>query len=483
MRNKISQLSWLIAITVGLLLFAGRASTDDKDNKNDDEYYRLMQLFADSFERIDRHYVKEVNREDLIDAAIEGMMKTLDQYSSFISSKDLNHFNEVVDQEFGGIGIQIAPKVAPNEKISRLTVITPLPGTPAYKAGIRAGDIIMEINNKSTEGYSIEEAIKHLKGKPGEAVTIGVKHLDSDKIEQVNIVRAIIHVSTVLGDKYNKDSTWNYYLDPEKQIGYIRLTHFSRRSATELRKAMDNLKKNGLKGLILDLRFNPGGLLSQATEISDMFIEEGKIVSTKGRNIRERTWNAKKAGTYSGFPMVVLINQYSASASEIVSACLQDNHRATVIGQRSWGKGSVQNVINVGKKGKLSALKLTTASYHRPSGKNIHRFPGAKDSDEWGVFPDKDHEVKITSEEMRKYLDYRRDRDILQASGPPKANYIDKQLASAVSFLEKQESKKADEKKEAKPADKEKQKEKAPAKKDNKAAWHPVQLKSKLITL
>lgn len=478
MKKLFPHVFWMVVFSLCLFLFVVPGSTEDKDNKNDDEYYRLMQLFADSFERIDRHYVKEVDREKLIEAAIEGMVGTLDQYSTYISSKDLSHFNEVVDQEFGGIGIQISP----DPETKKLTVITPLPGTPAYKAGIRAGDVIMEINNEKTDGFSIERAIKLLKGKPGEEVTIGVKHLDSDNIEQIKVTRAIIHVSTVLGDKYNKDSTWNYYIDPEDKIGYIRLTHFSRRSANELRSAMETLTQDGLKGLILDLRFNPGGLLSQATEISDMFIEEGKIVSTKGRNIRERTWNAKKEGTYSGFPLVILINRYSASASEIVSACLQDNKRAVVIGERSWGKGSVQNVIEVGNGGKSSALKLTTASYHRPSGKNIHRFPGAKETDEWGVFPDKDHEVKMDSNEMKEYLEYRKERDILQDSGPPKSEFVDKQLSAALDFLKNEISEKQNEEKPASTENKE-EKAPAPASADNKAAWHPFEIPGHLISL
>ena len=176
--------------------------------------------------------------------------------------------------------------------------------------------------------------------------------------------------------------------------------------------ALGKLKKAGMKSLILDLRFNPGGLLSQAIAIVDMFVDKGRIVSTKGKNTPERVWDATESGTYKDFPMAVLVNRYSASASEIVSAALQDHKRATVIGERSWGKGSVQNVIEI--KGAASALKLTTASYHRPSGKNIHRFPKAKTTDEWGVMPNDGFRIRLGLSEMQRYLDYRRDRSSLR---------------------------------------------------------------------
>jgi carboxyl-terminal processing protease len=199
---------------------------------------------------------------------------------------------------------------------------------------------------------------------------------------------------------------------------------------------LDTLKKEGMKALILDLRFNPGGLLTAATAISDFFVESGVIVSTKGRNTEEQVFKAKRAGTFSGFPMVVLVNRYSASASEIVSACLQDHKRAIVIGERTWGKGSVQNVIEL--EGGKSALKLTTASYHRPSGKNIHRLPKATEKDEWGVMPDEGYEVKLSNEEMGKLFDARREREVVRGADAPKSTYIDTQLAKGITYLKGQ---------------------------------------------
>jgi carboxyl-terminal processing protease len=205
-------------------------------------------------------------------------------------------------------------------------------------------------------------------------------------------------------------------LDAEKRVGYVRMTAFSRNTAAELRDALSELKKEKFRGLVLDLRFNPGGLLSSAIEVCDLFIAEGRIVSTKGRNTPERSWDAKKEGTFEGFPMVVLVNRYSASASEIVAACLQDHKRAVVMGERTWGKGSVQNVIELehenGEKFAGSALKLTTASYYRPSGKNIHRFPDAGEKAEWGVVPDDGYLAKLSERELVELMESRRARDI-----------------------------------------------------------------------
>jgi len=422
----------MVLLLAAACLAADDEKSADKEKEKDQNYYELMKVFVDTFEQVERNYVKDVDRRELMEAAIQGMISKLDPYSSYITPQELTQFSEAVEQEFGGIGIQVQI----DDQTKRPTVMTPLPGTPAYKAGVRAGDVIMEIEGKSTEGFRIDMVVKLLKGKPGEPVTIGVQHAGSETVEQVRIVRDVIHVATVMGDKYKTDETWDYMIDPEKKIGYIRLTHFSRRSADELRDALNQLIAEGMKGLVLDLRFNPGGLLSQATEISDMFIESGKIVSTKGRNTPERSWEAKKDGTFSGFPMVVLVNHFSASASEIVSACLQDHKRAAIVGERTWGKGSVQNVIEL--EGGSSALKLTTASYHRPSGKNIHRFPGATDDDEWGVMPDKDLELKLSLQETKDYLDYRRDRDVLSKDGPPKSEYVDRQLQKGIEVLVKQ---------------------------------------------
>lgn len=427
---------WSRILLFGALVCASVSSARAAEDK---EYYELMKLFVDSFEQIDRNYVTSVDRRELMEAAMRGMINHLDPYSSYIDEQDLKEFNTVVEQEFGGIGIQVTI----DARTRQLTVMTPLPGTPAYKAGIRAGDKVMEIDGKPTnefpEGGEMEAAIKMMRGKPGEEVKVTVLHDGDTKPETVDIVRAVIKTPTVLGDRYRPDGTWDYMLEGDAKIGYLRLTHFSRNSADEVEAALTELQKAGMKGLVLDLRYNPGGLLTAATAIADLFVESGVIVSTKGRNVEEQVVKARKAGTFSGFPMVVLINRFSASASEIVSACLQDHHRAVVVGERSWGKGSVQNVIEL--EGGKTALKLTTASYHRPSGKNIHRLPKAKDSDEWGVSPDSGYEVKWNTQEMEHYRDYRGDRDVLSKTGPPKSDFQDTQLAKGLEFLQQEVAK------------------------------------------
>ncbi len=384
--------------------------TADAEAVADD--YALMQVFVDTFEQIDRNYVKGVDRRELIEAAIRGMLAELDPYSNYISPEDLSGFNEDVEQEFGGIGIQVQYK--PDSR--QLVVMTPLPGSPAFKAGVLAGDTIAEIEGQPLSEFpknkELQTAVSMLKGKPGVEVTIGVVHMGGTEIEQIKITREVIRLKTVLGSRYRSDGTWDYLIDGADKIGYIRLSHFSRRTAEELRGALRDLKKAGMQGLVLDLRFNPGGLLTAAVEVSDLFIESGKIVSTKGRNTAEQTRSAKRFGTYSGFPMAVLVNRFSASASEIVSAALQDHKRAIVVGERTWGKGSVQNVIEI--EDGSSALKLTTASYHRPSGKNIHRFPDSKEEDEWGVMPDEGYNIRFSNEQMLGLNRSQRDREVIR---------------------------------------------------------------------
>ncbi|OYW20892.1 MAG: peptidase S41 [Planctomycetales bacterium 12-60-4] len=417
----------------------------------EDDYYELMKLFVDTFEQIDRNYVKEVPRRELVEAAMRGMIARLDPYSSYIDQEDLSQFNTVVEQEFGGVGIQVNV----NDKTRELMVMTPLPGTPAYEAGLRPGDKILEIDGKATasfgEGREMDTAIKMMRGKPGEKVTLSILHAGAQKPETVEITRAIIKTPTALGDRYRTDGTWEYLFEGGPKIGYIRLTHFSRNSADEMEQSLIQLQKEGMQALVLDLRYNPGGLLQAATAICDMFIDSGVIVSTKGRNTEEQVFKAKKPGTFSGFPMVVLVNRYSASASEIVSACLQDHKRAVIVGERTWGKGSVQNVIEL--EGGASALKLTTASYHRPSGKNIHRFPDYKESDVWGVSPDDGYEVKWNLEDAENYRDYRAERDVLRPTGEiPKSEYVDSQMAKGLEYLHAELGKSKDDS-EKKPAD------------------------------
>ncbi len=407
------------------------------------ERNRYASVFADVMKEISEKYIEEVEPSELFKAAMRGMIseEVLDQYSYYIAPETFRRFQVEIDQEFGGVGIEVV--IDPDSK--RLTVMSPLAGTPAYRAGILAGDTILEIDGKSTEGFSLNDAVDLLRGKPEEPVSMTVLHAGEEEPETIEMVRAIILIKSILGDTRKKDGSWNYFLEENPRIGYIRITTFGEHTVEDLESALRQFKRHPVGGLILDLRNNPGGLLKGAIEVSDMFIDEGMIVSTRmrGGKIKEQ-YKAHQRNTIVGkeTPLVVLVNRHSASASEIVAACLQDHKsRAVIIGERTWGKGSVQNVVPL-EDG--SALKLTTATFHRPSGDNIHRSKDATEEDAWGVAPHKDFEVKMSDEETVKVYLQRRDRDVVRTNGPPpsddgkeKAELLDDpQLRRAIEFLE-----------------------------------------------
>lgn len=415
-----------------------------KNEKEDEDIYEQYRILVDTIDQVDRHYDGEISKRELIEAAIQGVLKKLDPYSSYISSDEMDRFRTSVESRFGGIGIQIN-----RENTNDLVVVNPLPGTPAYHANIFSGDRILEIDGNPTDNISVDDAILLLKGEIGSSVHLKMKRPGQKDFYEVDVVREIIRIETVLGFDRKADDSWNYWLDPKNAVAYIQITTFGQDTAKHLHKTLTDLtnSETGLKGLILDLRFNPGGILPIAIDVCDMFIHSGRIVSVRGRNTKEQFWDAKPDNTLGDFLMVVLINHYSASASEIVAACLQDHSRAVIMGERSWGKGSVQNVMEL--EDGASALKLTTASYLRPNGKNIHREEGASEELPWGVMPDKGFLIPLSPEQSyRLTLDQKR-RSMLKThstdSGispetkkilhaPP---YEDPQLLAALTYLEK----------------------------------------------
>ena len=402
----------------------------ESDAEQADDTYELMKVFTDTFEQIDRNYVKEVDRRRLIEGAVRGMLAELDPYSNYIAPDELTGFTEDIEQSFGGIGVQVEY----DPQLKALEIVAPLPGSPAFEVGLLSGDKIVKVDGELLSSFPANrvnsEAVKRLKGTPGEQVEVGVVRAGADGIQDYLVTRKVIELPTVFGATRGGDGEWQYVLPEEPNVGYIRVSHFTRRTAAELREAVKAAQASGAECLILDLRFNPGGLLTAAVEICDLFLEEGKIVSTEGRNSRPRVWRARRFGTIEDLPVAVLINRYSASASEIVSAALQDAGRATVIGERSWGKGSVQNVIDV-EEGQ-SALKLTTASYFRPSGKNIHRFAGATEDDEWGVTPNDGYLQRLTNEQMARLQ--REQRDVYMRK-PVEDPFEDPHIRKAVEVL------------------------------------------------
>jgi len=393
---------------------AGAATADpaiqEKELKRQEEYYEMFRLFADTLDQVERNYVQEVDRRVLVDAAIAGVIGKLDPYSSYIPPAELAGFRSSIDSEFGGIGIQITSDAG------QIKVLSPIVGSPAYRQGLQAGDKIFKIDDQPTKGLTLDTAVKLLKGRAGTKVRLSIQHPDQKQSQELEVSREMIHVETVLGDRRKADDSWNFMFDAQRKIGYMRISAFSRETAKELRDAINEVGEENLVGLVLDLRFNPGGLLSSAIEISDMFLSEGVIVSTEGRNTKRREWTARPENTFAKVPLVVLVNRYSASASEILAACLQDHKRAVIMGERTWGKGSVQNIIEL--EGGKSALKLTTAGYQRPSGKPIHRFPDAK---EWGVTPDAEYNLPLSDDEAGALLRNRRQRDIVM----PRAKVVE----------------------------------------------------------
>jgi carboxyl-terminal processing protease len=390
----------LILGSLGLLILAIRAGAQQPnvDPKLVDQYDRFIEIVN----LVQKQYVREVDTKKLFQNAINGMLGGLDPFSNYISEDDLPEFRKQTVGTFGGIGIQIGMRKG------LLTVISPIEETPAYRAGVMAGDIIVEIEGKSTENIRLEDAVKMLTGEPGSKVRIKVRHMTGD-LEEFTMNRAKIEVQTVKGIKRDDKDQWVYWADPERKIAYVRLTGFTEASAVDLRKVLEPLSKEGMKGLILDVRFNPGGILKVAIEICEMFVSEGIVVQTKGRNTGYIPATSTGKGTLPFVPMVVLINPFSASASEILAGCLQDHHRAIIAGERSFGKGSVQNVIYLD--GDKAALKLTTAKWYTPSGRNIHRDEDMTEKDEWGVMPDVS--VPMTPEEYIGIIRARQEAEIL----------------------------------------------------------------------
>ncbi len=322
--------------------------------------YQKIDLFGEVLEKINEEYVDEINQSESMDSAINGLLQSLDPYSAYMSPEIFDEMQTETSGKFGGLGIEVTMESGV------VKVITPIDDTPASRAGVKAGDYIIKINNIQVQGKSLSEAVELMRGPVGSGIEITIRRRGLKKALTLNIVREIIQVKSVKADLI------------EKNIGYIRLTSFNENSGDQIKKEIKKLEKNkNLKGYILDLRNNPGGLLTQAIKISDYFLDNGEIVSTKSRKAYEnRKWFAKKGDLIKGKAMIVLINYGSASASEIVAGALKDHKRAILIGENSYGKGSVQSIIPLKNKG---AIRLTVAKYYLPSGKSIS---------EVGVSPD-----------------------------------------------------------------------------------------------
>lgn len=385
---------------------------------------------------IEENYVEEVDADDLYHAAMKGMVSELDQFSEFIPPKQYEDFQVIIEQKFGGVGILIeGPPVA-----KQLTVVTPIPGTPAFEAGMQPGDVITQIDETSTEGMIATDATQLMRGPVGESVAIKVKRIGIPELLTLNIERADIQVDSVYGDRIKADSSWDYFLQEDPRIAYIRITQFGERTTEEFRSALEAVKDSA-QAVVLDLRYNPGGILPAAIQMCDMLVESGVIVSTKGRKEIFGTESKanKKTVLDIDVPVVVLVNDQSASASEIMAGCLQDLGRAKIAGVRSYGKGTVQQIFEL--ENDQTALKFTTARFYRPSGKNIHRTEEMTEKDQWGISPDQGLKLEISrSQELylnRRWRSRGDPRDTTSEERPPKPRCAaDPQLEVVLNYLQ-----------------------------------------------
>ena len=349
-------------------------------NSAENDIYKKIDLFGEVLEKINKEYVDEINQSESMDAAIDGLLQSLDPYSAYMSPEIFNEMQTETSGEFGGLGIEV------NMESGVVKVISPIDDTPASRAGIKAGDYIIKIDDIQVQGKSLSEAVDLMRGPVGSSIILTVRRIGQKKALTFEIVREIIQIKSVKADLLKNN------------VGYLRLTSFNENSGDQIREQIREFEKNeNINSYILDLRNNPGGLLSQAIRISDFFLDNGEIVSTKSRKASEnRKWFAKKGDLIGGKTLVVLINYGSASASEIVAGALQDHKRAIILGENSYGKGSVQSIIPLKNKG---AIRLTVAKYYLPSGKSISEVGVSpdieidEDTDEFRIKTDTDNQL------------------------------------------------------------------------------------------
>ena len=348
----------------------------------DKDIYKKIDLFGEVLDRINKEYVEDIDQSEVMDAAINGVLQSLDPYSAYMSPETLQNMQTETSGEFGGLGIEIGMEAGV------VKVISPIDGSPAYEVGVKAGDYIVKINEQQVQGKTLMEAVDLMRGPVGSDIEITVRRRGVKKAIIFKITREIIKIQSVKSKKIDDG------------IGYIRLTAFNENSSAQVKKKINEFDKDkNIKGYILDLRNNPGGLLTQAIKISDFFLSDGEIVSTKSKKESEnRKWFAKKGDLINGKALIDLINYGSASASEIVAGALKDHKRAILVGENSYGKGSVQSIIPLKNKG---AIRLTVSKYYLPSGKSISEIGVTPDievfesSDEFRIDTEKDNQLNF----------------------------------------------------------------------------------------
>ena len=366
----------IFTFIIFFILYFGKVSAQEET------VYDKIDLFGEVLDKINKEYVEEVDQSDTMDAAINGVLQSLDPYSSYMSPKNLEEMQTETKGEFGGLGIEVGMEAGV------VKVISPLDNSPAEREGVKAGDYIVKINDTQVQGKTLNEAVELMRGPVGSTLEITVRRVGLRKSLVFNITREIIQVASVKSEVL------------DEKIGYIRLTSFNENSDDQIKKKIKEFKKNKkIEGYILDLRNNPGGLLGQAIKISDFFLDDGEIVSTKGRKKNEnQKWFAREGDIINGKALIVLINKGSASASEIVAGALKDHKRAVLVGEKSYGKGSVQSIIPLKNRG---AIRLTISKYYLPSGKSISEVGVTPDitveeeSDDFRILSENDNQLKF----------------------------------------------------------------------------------------
>jgi carboxyl-terminal processing protease len=383
LKNKRSLMQFfLLSLVVGMILFFNGNSRSVTAGTG--EVYKNIELFTEVLRQIEKSYVEPQDSQKLIQGAIKGMVQSLDPHSSFMTKEEHQELLMETKGSFSGVGIEITIRD------NLLTVVSPIEGTPAYKAGIQAGDKIIKIDGKPTVDMSLPEAVKGIRGEKGTKVNLTIMREGADKPLEFTLTRDLIPIKSVR----------SYLLTPD--IAYVRISNFQSKTAQDLSAALEKIEKdNTLRGLILDLRNNPGGLLSQAIEVSDLFLDSGVIVSTRGRDSsQDLQATAHKEKTERNYPIIVLVNGGSASAAEIVAGALQDNKRAVILGTKTFGKGSVQTIIPLSDG---SGLRLTTAMYYTPSGRSIQAS---------GISPDVEMKFIPPAEEVKDAASTIREKDL-----------------------------------------------------------------------
>lgn len=415
------QWAWVLTLVIlGLLFWFLPPIAAEQD-----AVYRSFTPLVSIKAHIHNQYVEPVDDAVLAEGAIRGMLRQLDPHSVYMSPREYDLFLEHMRGDYVGIGVQF------DLRKEHLVVVTPLENSPAHKAGLRSGDVIVEISGIPVDPAKGHQESERLRGLEGSTANFKVQRPPQGEIISFAVRRERVRVRNVYGFRRNPDAAWDFMLEPQHGIGYIRIADFWDNTLQDFDAAVAQLRGSGVRGLVLDVRFNPGGDMAVACGVANRFISNGVILTTRNRRQVEDVIEARPMDTLPDWPVVVLTNALSASGAEILAGALQEHHRATVVGERTFGKGSVQTLVPLDDQ--RSALRLTTAYYYLPSGRLIHRRPGADETENWGIAPDRT--VKISEQEMQDILESWGRSTVIENGQEQQAIIFDRQLQEALAVI------------------------------------------------